>query len=85
MSDNGRTYPPPGHIIRHLRMDLELRSEDRLHGSMPISDDVRDAGGALRTGALATFVDVAAGTFSHEMVRPDWLATTDMKLHLRRP
>jgi len=36
-------------------------------------------------GALATFVDVAAGTYSHEMVRPDWLATTDMKLHLRRP
>ena len=25
-------------------MDLELRSEDRLHGSMPISDDVRDEG-----------------------------------------
>jgi uncharacterized protein (TIGR00369 family) len=84
MSD-GRTYPPPGHIIRHLRMDLELRSETELHATMPISDDIRDAGGALRTGALATFVDVAAGTFSHEMVRPDWLATSDMKLHLVRP
>ncbi len=66
-------------------MDLELRSTDALHGTMPILDDLRDDGGALRTGALATFVDVAAGTYSHEMVRPDWLATTDMKLHLRRP
>ncbi len=79
------SYPPPGHLIRHLRMDLELRSETELHATMPISDDLRDAGGAARTGALATFVDVAAGTFSHEMVRPDWLATADMKFHLLRP
>lgn len=56
-----------------------------MHGTMAISDDVRDAGGALRMGALATLIDVAAGTFSHEMVRPDWLATADMKVHLRRP
>ena len=80
-----QAYPPPGHIIRHLKMDLELRSEDELHGTMPILDDMRDAGGALRLGALATFVDVAAGTFSHEMVRPDWLATSDMKIHVSRP
>lgn len=86
MSEKRRApYPPPGHIIRHMRMTLELRSESELHGSMPILDDLRDAGGALRLGALATTVDVAAGTFSHEMVRPDWLATTDMKLHLCRP
>lgn len=81
----GRPYPPPGHIIRHLRMDLELTSDHELRGSMPILDDLRDDGGALRFGALATMVDVTAGTFSHEMVRPDWVATTDMKLHLRRP
>lgn len=79
------TYPPPAHIIRHLKMDLEVRSADELVGSMPVLDDLRDEGGALRMGALATFVDVAAGTFSHERVRPDWLATTDMKLHLLRP
>ncbi len=86
MSENGRpTYPPPGHIIRHLRMDLELRTETEMLGTMPISDDVCDAGGALKMGALATLIDVAAGTFSHEMVRPDWLATADMKVHLRRP
>lgn len=86
MSESGRPpYPPPGHIIRHLRMDLELRSETEMHGTMPVSDDVRDAGGALKMGALATLIDVAAGTFSHEMVRPDWLATSDMKVHLRRP
>lgn len=66
-------------------MDLELRSETAMHGTMPVSDDVRDAGGALKMGALATLIDVAAGTFSHELVRPDWLATTDMKVHLRRP
>ena len=84
-ASNGRTYPPPGHIIRHLRMDLELRSETELHSTMPVTDDLRDSGGALRTGALATLVDVAAGTFSHEMVRPDWLATSDMKVHLLRP
>lgn len=80
-----RVYPPPGHIIRHLRMDLELRSETALHATMPITDDLRDPGGAVRTGALATLVDVAAGTFCHEMVRPDWLATADMKIHLIRP
>lgn len=85
MSENRGPYPPPGHLIRHLRMDLELTSTEALHGTMPILDDLRDEGGALRTGALATFVDVAAGIYSHELVRPDWLATTDMKLHLRRP
>ncbi len=79
------TYPPPGHLIRHLGMELELRSADELRGTMPITADVRDRGGALRLGALATFIDVAAGTFSHEKVRPDWLATTDMKIHVRRP
>lgn len=80
-----RAYPPPGHLIRHLRMDLELTSETELRSSIPITDDLRDDGAALRVGALATLVDVAAGTFCHEMVRPDWLATSDMKLHLIRP
>ena len=66
-------------------MDLTVVSEHELQGSMPVLDDLRDEGGALRMGALATFIDVAAGTFCHEQVRPDWLATTDMNIHLRRP
>ncbi|MGF1596018.1 MAG: PaaI family thioesterase [Acidimicrobiales bacterium] len=86
MTDTGpRIYPPQGHLIRHLRMELHLRSEDEMHTLMPVSDDLRDDGGALRFGAMAATIDVAAGTFSHEMVRPDWLATTDMKVHLQRP
>ncbi len=79
------TYPPHGHILRHLRMELELRDDETLLGAMPILNDLRDEGGALRFGALATLIDVAAGTFSHELVRPDWLATTDLKLHSIRP
>lgn len=79
-----RIYPPNNHLIRHLRMELVLESSELLRGVMPVSDDIRDAGGAVRTGALATFVDVAAGAFSHDLVRPDWIATTDMRLMVCR-
>jgi len=81
---SGRTYPPVDHLLRHLRMSFELRSADELVGSMPVSDDLRDPGGSPRMGAIAAFVDVAAGAFAHEQVRPDWLATTDMRVMLRR-
>lgn len=79
-----RTYPPHGHLIRHLGMQLLLETPDLLTGQMPVPDDLRDAGGAARVGAIATFVDVAAGVFSHDTVRPDWIATTDMRLLMCR-
>lgn len=85
MSDDEPGYPPYGHIIRHLRMDLRSTSTEQLDCTMPVSDDIRDPGGAVRFGALSTMIDVAAGTFSHDLVRPDWLATSDMKVHLTRP
>ena len=85
MSDDAPDYPPYGHIIRHLRMDLRSTSNEQLDCTMPVSDDIRDPGGAVRFGAMSTMIDVAAGTFSHDLVRPDWLATSDMKVHLIRP
>jgi uncharacterized protein (TIGR00369 family) len=85
VSEKAPSYPPDGHIIRHLRLDLQSETTEELRCTMPVTDDLRDAGGALRMGALSTMVDVAAGTFSHDLVRPDWLATSDMKVHAMRP
>lgn len=84
-SERPRTYPPYGHILRHLALDQRFQANGEMHASMPITDDLRDAGGAARFGALLTLADSAAGVLSHERVRPDWLATTDMKVHLIRP
>ncbi len=80
-----RIYPPYGHILRHIELDQRFDGSGTLFTSMPAPSDLFDAGGYLRVGALAVLVDAAAGVLSHEQVRPDWLATTDMKLHCVRP
>ncbi len=85
MADAPATYPPFGHILRHLELDQQFESSGQLTASMPVYDDLRDPGGAVRFGALLTLADSAAGVLSHSRVRPDWLATTDMAAHLIRP
>lgn len=80
-----RFYPPFGHVLRHVGLDQRFQPNGDLLASMPATDDLRDAGGAVRVGALVILVDSAAGVLSHERVRPDWLATTDMKYHSIRP
>ena len=80
-----RMYPPYGHVLRHVGLDQRFQPNGDVLTSMPISDDLLDQGGAVRVGALVILVDSAAGVLSHTRVRPDWLATTDMKYHSIRP
>lgn len=80
-----RMYPPYGHILRHVALDQRFRDDGQLATSMPAPADLLDPGGAVRVGALVILVDSAAGVLSHAHVRPDWLATTDMKYHSIRP
>ena len=79
-----RSYPPPGHILRHLRLDQRLGPDGVLTATMPVSDDLRDERGSVHFGALLIMVDSAAGIFSHRRVAPDWVATSDLKAHWQR-
>lgn len=73
-----RRYPPPNHILRHLRLSHYEDARGELVATMEVLDDLTDAAGWLRLGAIATLVDSVAGHHSVMAVTPDWVAT----LHL---
>ncbi len=73
-----RRYPPPNHILRHLRLSHYEGAPGELRATMDVLDDLTDDAGWLRLGAVATLVDSVAGHHSVMAVAPDWVAT----LHL---
>jgi acyl-coenzyme A thioesterase PaaI-like protein len=73
-------YPPPQHVLRDLRVESWLESEEHAHAELPIDDVVRDASGAVSLGALVTVVDIACARVSFTAAHPHWLATADLSL-----
>jgi uncharacterized protein (TIGR00369 family) len=76
------TYPGSRQILRYLRLEQEYLADGGARVRVPVLDDLLDAGGAMRLGALAPACDLAAGALSNREVAPDWVATLDFKLHL---
>ena len=75
-------YPGPGHILRYARLAIDGSTDGLVEGLLPALDDLCDAGGAVRLGAMALLVDYAAGMLAIQTVAPDWTVTHDLALHL---
>ena len=65
---------------------MELQSEgDAMRMRLPIVPALCDDLGHLRTGVLATAIDITAGAFAGRLAAPDWVATSDISLHVLSP
>jgi uncharacterized protein (TIGR00369 family) len=75
-------YPPPEHILRDLRLTVEHRPDGTSTAWIPAAAHVCNPSGSPRAGVLAILVDVVGGGLAAVAVRPDWIATADLTLHL---
>ncbi|HEY3721893.1 MAG TPA: PaaI family thioesterase [Acidimicrobiia bacterium] len=75
-------YPPPEHILRDLRLSVEHRPDGTSTAWIPVTPHVCNPSGSPRAGVLAILVDVVGGGLAAVAVRPDWIATADLTLHL---
>jgi acyl-coenzyme A thioesterase PaaI-like protein len=83
------SYPPPEHLLRDLAVVTEVHPgtgsvDTEVVAEAPITDAGR-SGRGLRVGLLATLVDLAGASIALASVRPDWIATADLGVHLARP
>ena len=79
-----QTYPPENHYLRDLQLRFEVRA-DGLSVRLPISEALCDESGRLLAGILATAVDIASGAVAGRLASPDWVATSDISLHVLAP
>jgi len=74
-------YPPESHALRDLPFDIVAHSADHYRATVDL-----DAGlvpeGVPSVAALATIVDVLAGSICMRAITPDWMATSSLALHL---
>jgi uncharacterized protein (TIGR00369 family) len=75
-------YPPREHILRDLRLSLELQGRQKAVLRAPAVPEIRARDGSLQAGAVATMVDVLAGVLTFHVVYPDWMATSGLSVHL---
>ena len=78
-------YPPPEHILGDLGMEAELTSETTAKVRTRVTPFVTTVDGGVRSGVLATLVDIVGGAIAARVLRPDWMATADMALQLVGP
>jgi len=78
-------YPPPEHILGDLGMEAELTTESTAKVRTRVTPFVTTADGGVRSGVLATLVDIVGGAIAARVLRPDWMATADMALQLVGP
>jgi uncharacterized protein (TIGR00369 family) len=77
-------YPPPGHFLGDLGIDVEVVSDTRAVARARVTPFVTGPDGSVRAGVLATVVDVVAGMLGVHVLRPDWMATADLSLQVVR-
>lgn len=78
------SYPPDHHIMRDLRPWTE-RDASGTRSYFEIVPEACGPDGTLRAGVLATLVDMAGGEAAVNAARPNWVATSDLVLHVTRP
>ena len=78
------TYPPENHYLRDLQLRFAVR-EDGLSVQLPISEAFCDESGQLLAGILATAIDIGSGAVAGRLASPDWVATSDISLHVLAP
>lgn len=82
------SYPGPGHLLRHLPLELEVPGGPRGRAQLSVGDPLLEDSGGQRhviVGVLTTVVDVLAGAVVGRLVAPDWMATAELSLHLAAP
>jgi acyl-coenzyme A thioesterase PaaI-like protein len=77
-------YPPPQHILRDLRLEVDLQDEQPLV-RVPVVRELLGPGGAVRAGVLGVALDVFGGNLAVEAAAPDWALTAQLELHVLRP
>ena len=68
-------YPPPEHFLGDLGMEAELTSDSTGAVRTRVTPFVTTADGGVRSGVLATLVDIVGGAIAARVLRPDWMAT----------
>jgi acyl-coenzyme A thioesterase PaaI-like protein len=77
-------YPPEHHFLRDLRPVSE-RDAQGTRSYLEVVPEACGSNGALRTGVLATLVDMTGGEAAVRAAHPSWVATSDLVLHVIRP
>lgn len=78
-------YPPDPHILRDLGIEVGSPSERTGRARLRVTPFVLGSDGGVRAGVLATVVDIVGGALAARVLRPDWMATSDLALHIVRP
>lgn len=81
MATQPPSYPPDIHIVRDLAPVIE-RGEDGSAIHLPIVREILEDGGRPRVGVVATAVDIIAGETAIREVLPQWIATSNLSLHV---
>ena len=84
MSVGESSYPPDVHVLRDLRF-WTVRDASGTRSHLEVTPHLCGPTGTLRAGALATLADMAGGEGAIRAVRPDWVATSDLVLHVTAP
>lgn len=82
MTGAAEEYPPAQHVLRDLRLAAEHRPDGTSSAWIPVPEQVCGESGAPLAGVLATLVDAVGGGLAALAARPDWIATSDLTLHL---
>src|SRR5688500_7933445 len=73
-------YPPPGHFLRHLRIEADPTDPGRSVGRIAALPDLCRPDQTLHMGAMAAALAVTAGALAVASVHPDWTATTHLSI-----
>jgi len=76
-------YPPADHVLRDLPFEMEVGPTSTT--AVLAVPGALCAGGSLLVGPLATVVDLLGGSIAAAEVAPDWVATSDLSVHLDLP
>ncbi|HXK22583.1 MAG TPA: hypothetical protein VMS55_07900 [Myxococcota bacterium] len=77
-------YPPPHHILRDLRLEVDLRGGGP-RVRVPVVREMLGPDGSVRAGVLGVALDVFGGNLAVEAAAPDWALTAQLELHVLRP
>lgn len=78
------SYPPREHYLSDLSLRILLEG-DRSEASVAVTPQVCGPSGSVRLGVLATVIDMCAGGLAGSKAAPDWVATSDMSIHVVEP
>ncbi len=78
-------YPPAEHVLSDLGIEAEATSDTTAKVRTRVTPHITGPNGGVRTGVLATLVDIVGGAVAVRALRPDWMATADLTVQVVRP